>query len=117
MGSRPHPAEIKDKRQDKRQHIIMCNVHPTNAAKKLFHDLSLCTHVCGLRHPTVDLQQFFPFFSFMFGCLHVFNSNLRHTMYDLRQRFFRSGTKKTRPRTHLWPDAGCIHRQRPTTTV
>ena len=23
----------------------------------------------------------------------------------------------TRPRTHLWPDAGCIHRQRPTNIV
>ena len=25
--------------------------------------------------------------------------------------------KKTRLRTHLWPDAGCIHRQRPTNIV
>ena len=24
---------------------------------------------------------------------------------------------KTRLRTHLWPDAGCIHRQRPTNIV
>ena len=24
---------------------------------------------------------------------------------------------KTRKRTHLWPDAGCIHRQRPTNIV
>ena len=25
--------------------------------------------------------------------------------------------EKTRKRTHLWPDAGCIHRQRPTNIV
>ena len=24
---------------------------------------------------------------------------------------------RTRNRTHLWPDAGCIHRQRPTNIV
>ena len=34
--------------------------------------VSVCTHVCCLRHPTADLRQrFFAFFSFIFGCLHV----------------------------------------------
>ena len=50
--------------------------------------LSVRTYVCGLRHTTADLRQrFFPFFSFMFGCLNVSDS-------DLRQRFFRSGREK-----------------------
>ena len=48
-------------------------------------DLSVRTHVCGLRHPTADLRQrFFPFFSFMFGCLHVSDyMYLRHPTSDL----------------------------------
>ena len=55
------------------------------------------THVCGSRHPTADLRQrIFPSFSFMFGCLHVSDSDLRHPTSDVRQRFFRSGTEKNR---------------------
>ena len=57
--------------------------------------LSVRTHVCGSRHPTADLRQrIFPSFSFMFGCLHVSDSDLRHPTSDVRQRFFRSGTEK-----------------------
>ena len=57
--------------------------------------LSVRTHVCGSRHPTADLRQrIFPSFSFMFGCLHVSDSDLRHLTSDVRQRFFRSGTEK-----------------------
>ena len=39
-------------------------------------------------------QRIFPSFSFMFGCLHVSDSDLRHPTSDVRQRFFRSGTEK-----------------------
>ena len=48
--------------------------------------LSVRTHVCGLRHPTADLRRrIFQTFSFMFGCSHVFESDLRHQTSDLRQ--------------------------------
>ena len=64
--------------------------------------LSVRTHVCGLRHPTADLRQrIFPSFSFMFGCLHVSDSDLRHPTPDVRQRFFRSGTEKIRWQVNL----------------
>ena len=62
---------------------------------EITYTLSVRTHVCGLRHPTADLRQrIFPSFSFMFGCLHVSDSDLRHPTPDVRQRFFRSGTEK-----------------------
>ena len=48
--------------------------------------LSVCTHVSDLRHHTANLRQrFLPFFSFMFGCLHVSDSDLQHLTTDLRQ--------------------------------
>ena len=56
--------------------------------------LSVRTHVCGSRHPTADLRQrIFPSFSFMFGCLHVSDSDLRRPMCD--SDFFDLGPKKS----------------------
>ena len=41
------------------------------------------------------------------------NRSISHGL-EVMKGFVFSSLIKTRLRTHLWPDAGCIHRQRPT---
>ena len=56
--------------------------------------VGLRTHVCSLRHLTADLRErLFPSFSFMFGCLHGSDSDLRRPMCD--GDFFAQGPKKS----------------------
>ena len=63
----------------------------------IFFSISVCTYVCGLRHPMADLRQrTFPFlFMFQIHCLHVSDSDLRHPMSDLQRRFGREKNQIT----------------------
>ena len=74
--------------------VIMSQYHLLMPPSHLNGSVSVCTHVCGLRNPKPDLRQrSFPFFSFMLGCLHVSDSDLRHPICD--SDFFGLGAKKS----------------------
>ena len=60
-------------------------------------------------------------------CFLIADKAIRYVIYEqegqrcpkrrVAQAAIRLATAVTRNRTHLWPDAGCIHRQRPTNIV